>query len=101
MLESIITPRGLGIEIETVVGYLGLGGNAEIQQSLADLFRANDLSAISRGYSHSAVPTDLAVETDGSLSFADCPYRGVRVASLEVKTRILNGVDDFKNVGPK
>jgi hypothetical protein len=100
-LESTITPRGLGIEIETVVGYLGLGGNAEIQQSLAEVLRANGLTAVSRGYSHNAVTTDLAVETDGSLSFADCPYQGVRVASLEVKTRILNGVDDFKNVVPK
>lgn len=101
MLESTITPRGLGIETETVVGYLGLGGNAEIQQSLADLFRANDLTAISRGYSHNTVPTDLAVETDGSLSYAECPYRGVRVAHLEVKTRILSGVEDFKNIVPK
>jgi hypothetical protein len=92
MLESKITPRGLGIEIESVVGYLGLGGNNEIQQSLADLFRANGLTAVARGYSHNEVTTDLCVETDSSLSFTDCPYRGVKVAHLEVKTRILNGV---------
>lgn len=101
MLESRITPRGLGIEIESVVGYLGMGGNHEIQQSLADLFRANGLSAGARGYSHAEVTTDLCVETDSSLSFADCPYQGVRAASLEVKTRILNGVADFSNVIPK
>jgi hypothetical protein len=101
MLESKITPRGLGIEIESVVGYLGLGGNNEIQQSLADLFRANGLTAVARGYSHNEVTTDLCVETDSSLSFTDCPYRGVKVAHLEVKTRILNGVEDFRNVIPK
>ena len=37
MLESTITPRGLGIEIEAVLGYLGMGGNSEVQQSLADI----------------------------------------------------------------
>lgn len=101
MLESKITDRDLGIEVEAVVGYLGMGGNSEVQQSLADLFRANGISAVSSGYSHAPVNTDLRVETDSSLSFADCPYQGVRVASIEVKTRILNGVDDFKRVVPK
>ena len=59
------------------------------------------LSAIARNYSHADVPTDFAIETDSSLSFADCPYEGVRIASLEVKTRILNGVTDFGGVVPK
>jgi len=101
MLESVITPRGLGIEVEAVLGYLGMGGNAEVQSSLAEIFRANGLTAASRQYSHAEVRTDLAVETDGSLRFEDCPFQGVKTASLEIKTRILNGIDDFSRVVPK
>jgi hypothetical protein len=101
MLESRINPRSLGVEIEAVCAFLGLGGNAEVQESLASVLRANGISAKSRQYGHAPVETDVAVETDGSLHFEDCPYQGVRVASLEVKTRILNGVEDFSRVLPK
>jgi hypothetical protein len=101
MLESVITTRSLGVEVEAVCAFLGLGGNSEVQQSLAELFRANGISATARGYSHAPVTTDLCVETDSSLHFEDCPYEGVRVASLEVKTRILDGVADFSRVVPK
>jgi len=98
MLESKINPRNLGVEIEAVVGYLGLGGNSEIQQSLSELFRHNGLTSNSRGYSHAAVTTDVCVETDSSLNFENCPFQGVRSASLEVKTRILNDAADAERV---
>jgi hypothetical protein len=101
MLESTIIRRSLGIEIETVCAFLGLGGNSEVQESLASILRANGVSAKSRTYGHALVETDVAVETDGSLHFEDCPYEGVRVASLEVKTRILDGLEDFSRVLPK
>ncbi len=101
MVESQIIRRNLGGEIEAVCAFLGLGGNAEVQESLASILRANGISARSRPYGHATVDTDVAVETDGSLHFEDCPFQGVRSASLEVKTRILNGVEDFARVLPK
>ena len=101
MLDSTYIPRQIGLEIETVCGYLGSGGNAQVQENLAALFNANGLSAEARGYSHLPVNTDWAIETDSSLNFADCPYRGVNVASLEIKTRILRDLADFQTVVPK
>ena len=101
MLEAKFIPRAIGVEVETVCPYMGLGGNSEVQQSVARLLSANGVSAVARPYNHASVETDMAVETDASLSFAECPYNSVNVASLEVKSRILRDLTDFQTIVPK
>lgn len=99
MLPPALLPRTLGLEIEAVVGYLGQGGNRHIQDALASIFNANDLSAVSRAYCSLPVTTDIAVEYDSSLRFDSCPYRGLPIASIEVKTRIMNW-QDYERIVP-
>jgi hypothetical protein len=73
-----------------------------VQQSLAQVLTDNGLRAISRGYSHLPLPdgVDLAVETDSSLR-SQYQWQNVPYASIELKTKILNGIEEWDRIVPK
>lgn len=94
--------RWIGVEYEMTLPLVGSGAGPDIQRVLAEVLTANGLRAIARGYSHSPIPPgiDLAVEYDSSVH-GESKYDGIRWFSVELKTRILNGIDDWERIIPK
>lgn len=94
--------RKIGAEFEMTVPLVGRGTGADVQMMLANILSANGIRAISRGYDHTILPptVDVAVEYDGSVQ-GESRYNGVTWLPIEVKTRILNGVDDWERIVPR
>ena len=94
--------RQIGCEYEMTVPLIGLGTGSEVQAVLASIFNANHIRAASRGYSRDPVPAhaDVVVEHDSSVQ-GEKRYHGIIWHSIEIKTRILNGMDDWERVVPK
>lgn len=102
MLIAELNPyRRMGAEFEMTVPRLGSGNGSDVQRTLAQVLSANGVAAIARGYQHTPVPEgmDVAVESDASIR-GESRYRGVAWHSVEVKTRILGGVEDWERVVP-
>ena len=102
LTASLNRTRRLGVEYEMAVPVIGGGGDREVQQTIADILNANGVRACWRGYSREPVPDgcDVMVERDGSIT-GETRFNGVRWAQIAVKTRILNGIDDWEAVVPK
>lgn len=94
--------RRLGCEFELTLPRMGNLTGTGVQNTLAEILTANGLPAIARGYSHQTIPSnyDLAVEFDSSIR-NHTDWQNVPYASIELKTRILNGIDDWEQVVPK
>jgi hypothetical protein len=94
--------RRMGAEFEATMPLIGGGGAAELRQTFARILTENGVPAVARHYSHTPVPDgfDVAVEHDGSIS-GETQYRGIEWVAVEVKTRILNGVEDYDRVVEK
>jgi hypothetical protein len=83
------------------VPLVGTGSGRDIQETLARVLSANGIRAIARGYDHSLLPNgvDIAVEYDSSVQ-GESRWAGVQWYPVEIKTRILNGIDDWEAVVP-
>lgn len=94
--------RRLGVEHELTMPRMGNSSGADVQNTLAEILTANGLPAISRGYSHQIIQQgyDLAVECDSSIR-GHSEWQNVPYASIELKSRILNGIDDWERIVPK
>lgn len=95
--------RRIGVEHEMWFPRLTRNGsNHDYQQMIADVLTQNGIRAVARGYSHETLPAniDVAVEHDGSIE-GSSPFIGVNAIQVEVKTRILNGYDDWERIVPK
>ncbi len=94
--------RRIGAEFEMTVPLVGSGSGTDVQRVLAEVLTANGIPAIHRGYSHAPLPQgiDIAVEQDSSVR-GESLWQGVRWFSIEIKTRILNGIEDWDNIVPK
>ncbi len=86
-MESKITNRLIGIEIECVVPIIGSGENSDVQRLLAQVLTNQGIRSIARSYTQQAVPSGckLAVEHDMSLR-DESKYAGLRWSKIEVKT---------------
>ena len=86
-MQSEITNRKLGIEIEVVVPIIGQGEGRDVQDLLARVLSNHGIPAVSRGYTRHAIPTGclLAIEHDASLQ-DETRYQGLRWSKLEIKT---------------
>ena len=86
-MESEITNRRLGIEIEVVVPIIGRGDNRDVQNLLAEVLNHQSIPSVSRSYSHQPIPhgCKLVVEHDESLQ-DESRYHGLRWSKIEVKT---------------
>ncbi|MHC4093385.1 MAG: amidoligase family protein [Planctomycetota bacterium] len=86
-MESKITDRRIGIEIEVVLPIIGSGDNADVQRLLAEVLTNQGIRSVSRGYTQRAVPNGckLAIEHDMSLQ-DESKYAGLRWSKIEVKT---------------
>ena len=84
------------------VPLIGVGSGIDVQRSLASVLHANGLRAVARPYCHSPVPAgiDFAVESDSSVA-GETRYEGIAWFPVEIKTRILSGIDDWERVVPK
>ena len=102
MLEATLSTRRLGCEFEFTMPVVGAGSGRDVQAVLAQVLTANGLNSIARSYSHEPLPSgvDLAVETDSSVHGMD-DLQGLQWAAIEMKTRILNGMEDFEHVVPQ
>lgn len=103
MLQADINrSRRIGVEYEMTVPLVGLGTGHDVQRTLANVLTANGLRAVARGYSADPVPVDidLAVEYDSSVQ-GETRYHGMAWHSIEIKSRILNGIDDWEGIVPK
>jgi len=96
LMSSLNRSRRIGIEIEMAVPLIGGGQAHDLRCRMADILSVNGIRAIARDYSHSPVPDgyDVVVESDSSIR-GETQYQGIEWVPVEVKTRILNGSDDF------
>ena len=94
--------RGIGAEFECAVPIIGSGNAMAVQETIAGILSANGIRACSRHYEHTPVPRncDVAVEFDASIQ-GEQRFQGVRWAQVEVKTRILAGVEDWEAIVPR
>jgi hypothetical protein len=94
--------RQLGVEYEMAIPIIGGGGEQQVQETVSHILAANGIRSCWRSYSHDPVPAncDVMVERDGSIQ-GETRFNGVRWAQIEVKSRILNGIDDWERVVPK
>src|SRR4051812_18880937 len=94
--------RRIGVEYEMTVPLVGTGSGNDVQRTLASVLTANGIRAVARSYSHELVPlgADVAVEFDTSVQ-GETRYEGISWNSVEIKSRILNGIDDWERIVPK
>ena len=94
--------RRLGVEHELTMPRMGNSSGTDVQNTLAEILTANGLPAIARGYSNQSIPSgfSLAVEFDSSIRY-HTEWLNVPYAAIELKTRILNGIDDWERIVPK
>jgi hypothetical protein len=87
-MESVVTNRLIGIEIEVVLPIVGTGQNFDVQQLVADVLTAQGIRACPRAYSRQPIPEgcQVCVEHDSSIR-DESRYAGIRWAKLEVKTK--------------
>jgi len=102
LIAELNRSRRLGVEFEFCIPQIGAGGGEDVRRILADVLTQNGISAIARGYSSRPVPLgrDLAIEYDSSVR-GESRYQGIRWQQIEMKTRILYGLDDWESVVPK
>lgn len=102
LISDLNRSRRLGVEFEFTIPQIGSGDSGDVRRTLADILTSNGISAIARGYSQRAVPLDrdVVVEYDSSVR-GESRYSGIRWQSVELKTRILTGIDDWETVVPK
>ena len=102
LIAELNQNRRIGCEFEMSVALVGSGGGRDVQETLARVLTANGLRARARSYTNSPVPRGcaLAVESDSSVSGRP-EYQGISWHSVEIKTRILNGIDDWEAIVPK
>ena len=94
--------RRIGAEYEMTIPLVGRGSGTDVQHVLADVLTANGVRAVARGYDHSLLPpgVDVAVEYDTSVQ-GESRYAGITWLPVEIKTRVLNGVEDWERVVPR
>jgi len=101
LVAELNKTRRMGCEYEMTVPLVGTGSGNDIQRTLANVLSANGVRAMARGYSHELLPAgyDIAVEYDTSVQ-GESKYEGIHWYSIEIKTRILDGIDDWERVVP-
>src|SRR5688572_20090872 len=101
LIAALNKNRTIGAEYEMTCPLVGAGSGTDVQQTLATVLSANGIRAIAREYSHAPLPsgTDVAVEYDGSVQ-GESRYHGIRWFPVEIKTRILHGIDDWEQIVP-
>jgi len=102
LVSELNRSRRIGTEFEFVLPQTGSGNGSDVRRTLAEVLTANGLPTVARGYSHRPVPVGavLAVEYDGSVR-GESRYRGINWQSVELKTKILDGIDDWASIVPK
>lgn len=102
LVSELNRSRRIGTEFEFVLPQIGTGTGDDVRRTLAEVLTANGLATISRSYSHRPVPAGalLAVEYDGSVR-GSSPYSGIKWQSVELKTKILDGIDEWESIVPK
>ncbi len=102
LIAELNKTRRLGVEFEFVFPQLATADSADARRVFAEILTANGLSAVARGYSHAPVPqgSDLCIEYDASVA-GPSDIRGLKWVTLEMKSRILTGMDDWERIVPK
>ncbi|QNN21762.1 hypothetical protein HED60_05575 [Planctomycetales bacterium ZRK34] len=103
MTVAEINPhRRMGCEFEMTIPLVGTGSGSDVQRMLAEILTANGIRAVSRSYQHNPVPhgVDVAVEYDSSIR-GESRWQGIVWQAVELKTKILSGVDDWERVVPR
>ena len=102
LTADIDRSRRIGTEFEFALPQIGSGDGGDVRRTLAEILTANGQPAVARGYSHRPLPAgiDLAIEYDASVR-GESRYSGIRWQSVELKTRILEGIDDWERIVPK
>jgi len=99
LIASLNRSRSLGVEHEFAAVLVGHGSGMDVQNVIASVLGANDLTALARAYSKQPFTTDLAVEYDSSVQ-GTSEWRGVTHLPIELKTRVLN-YDEYERIVPK
>jgi hypothetical protein len=102
LIAELNRSRRIGTEYEMTLPLVGRGTGDDVQRVLADVLSANGIRAMVRGYDHTLLPPgiDVAVEYDSSVQ-GESRYQGITWLPVEIKTRILNGIDDWEAIVPK
>jgi len=102
LVAELNRTRRIGCEFEMAVPLVGLGSGADVQSIMAEILGKNGITAISRPYDNSPLPRGVivAIEHDSSITGENI-YNGIKWVQIEVKTKILEGIDDWERVVPK
>ena len=86
-MQSRITNRKIGIEIECVVPIIGTGENSDVQRLLAQVLTNHGIRSVARSYTQQAVSSSckLAIEYDTSL-VSESKFAGLKWSKIECKT---------------
>ena len=102
LIAELNRTRRLGLEFEFAIPQIGSGDGSDVRRVLAEVLSQNGITAVARSYSQYPVPLgrDVAVEYDSSVR-GESRFNGIRWQQIEIKTRILHGLDDWEAVVPK
>ena len=102
LVAELDRTRKIGVEYECAIPIIGSGDGRSVQECIANILSENGIRACWRTYSHAPLEQgyDIAVESDSSIT-GEQGFRGVRWAQVEVKTRILDGIEDWERVVPR
>jgi len=100
-MESRITNRKIGIEIECIVPIIGTGDNMSVQNLLAEILSNHGIRSVARGYTRRSIPSGckMAIEHDVSLR-DEMKYAGLRWSKIEAKTMPMTW-SEIEEVLPK
>lgn len=102
LISELNHNRRLGVEFEFAIPQIGSSDGSDVRRVLADILTSNGVTAISRSYSQRPVPPGcyVVIEYDSSVT-GESRYSGIRWNSVELKTRILFGIEDWEAIVPK
>lgn len=94
--------RKLGVEYEFSIPVLSTGTAHAAREVLASVLTQNGLPTVARPYCQTPLqpPHVLAVEHDASIG-GENTWRGITWIPVELKTKILSGIDEWEQIVPQ
>ncbi len=102
LIAELNKTRRIGCEFEMTCPLIGRGNGSDVQEVIAEVLGRNGITAIFRPYDNSPLSqgVDVGVEYDSSIR-GEQRFQGIQWFSIEIKTRVLEGINDWETVIPK
>jgi len=99
LIAELNKTRRIGCEFEMTLPLIGRGEGSDVRAVIAEVLGRNGITAIVRPYDNSALPqgVDVGVEYDSSIQ-GESRFEGIRWFSIEVKTKVLEGMNEWERI---